>query len=99
VPAAAGAAEADGEPAAVAVPADGGDAGGLAAAGKPALASKAVWGGIVAVVAALLPVVGPALGLDATGQGHVLETVAAIGCVIGGLVAIWGRLSARTPIR
>lgn len=67
--------------------------------GKPALASKAVWGGIIAVVAAMLPVVGPSLGLDAAGQGHLLETLAALGGVVGGLVAIWGRFAARTPIR
>lgn len=67
--------------------------------GKPALASKAVWGGLIAVAAALLPVLGPAAGLDETGQGHVLETLAALGGVIGGLVAIWGRLAARAPIR
>ena len=67
--------------------------------GKPALASKAVWGGLIAVAAALLPVLGPAAGLDAAGQGHVLETLAALGGVIGGLVAIWGRLAARAPIR
>lgn len=68
-------------------------------AGKPALASKAVWGGLIAVVAALLPVLGPTAGLDDVGQGHVLETLAALGGVIGGLVAIWGRLTARAPIR
>ena len=68
-------------------------------AGKPALASKAVWGGLIAVVAALLPVLGPTAGLDEAGQGHVLETLAALGGVIGGLVAIWGRLTARAPIR
>jgi lysozyme len=68
-------------------------------AGKPALASKAVWGGLIAVAAALLPVLGPAAGLDEAGQGQVLETLAALGGVIGGLVAIWGRLAARAPIR
>lgn len=68
-------------------------------AGKPALASKAVWGGLIAVAAALLPVLGPTAGLDEIGQGHVLETLAALGGVIGGLVAIWGRLTARAPIR
>jgi lysozyme len=72
---------------------------GLVPAGKPALASKAVWGGLIAVAAAMLPIVGPALGLDAAGQGHVLETLAALGGVVGGLVAIWGRVAARTPIR
>ncbi len=74
-------------------------AGGPELAGKPALASKAVWGGLIAVAAALLPVLGPAAGLDEAGQGQVLETLAALGGVIGGLVAIWGRLAARTPIR
>ena len=67
--------------------------------GKPALASKAVWGGLIAVAAALLPVLGPTAGLDEIGQGQVLETLAALGGVIGGLVAIWGRLTARAPIR
>jgi hypothetical protein len=70
-----------------------------AVAGKPALASKAVWGGLIAVVAALLPVLGPTAGLDEIGQDHVLETLAALGGVIGGLVAIWGRVTARAPIR
>jgi len=67
--------------------------------GKPALASKAVWGGLIAVATALLPVLGPTAGLDDVGQGHVLETLAALGGVIGGLVAIWGRVTARAPIR
>jgi lysozyme len=81
-------------------PADETGAAGVAISdGKPALASKAVWGGLIAVAAALLPVVGPALGLDAAGQGHVLETLAALGGVVGGLVAIWGRFAARVPIR
>jgi len=44
-------------------------------------------------------VLGPAAGLDAAGQDHVLETLAALGGVVGGLVAIWGRLTARAPIR
>jgi len=51
------------------------------------------------VASAMLPVVGPAVGLDVAGQGHVLETLAALGGVIGGLVAIWGRFAARAPIR
>lgn len=66
---------------------------------KPALASKAVWGGLVAVAAALLPVLGPAVGLEAADQGEVLELLAALGGVVGGLLAIWGRVTARAPIR
>ncbi len=66
---------------------------------KPALASKAVWGGLVAVAAALLPVLGPAAGLEAADQGEVLELLAALGGVVGGLLAIWGRVTARQPIR
>lgn len=66
---------------------------------KPALASKAVWGGLIAVAAALLPVLGPAAGLEAADQGEVLELLAALGGVVGGLVAIWGRVTARAPIR
>jgi lysozyme len=68
-------------------------------AAKPALASKAVWGGLVAVAAALLPVLGPALGLEAADQGEVLELLAALGGVAGGALAIWGRVTARQPIR
>lgn len=63
-------------------------------------ASKGVWGGIIAVLAGVLPLVG--VNLTGDDQTVVAEGLAAIGAavaaIIGGGVAIWGRLKAKKPI-
>lgn len=68
------------------------------AAGKPALASKGVWGGALAALAGVVPVAAAALGLDAETQGHLVEVLAGLGAVIGGVLAIWGRVAATRRI-
>lgn len=63
---------------------------------KPWYKSKTVWGGIVAVGAA----VGGAFGLDvdAATQSEITQQVAGLAGTIGGLVAIYGRLTAKDKI-
>ncbi len=63
---------------------------------KSALASKGVWGGIVAVIAGVLGLLGytltPADQLDLVGL------LSAIVSAVGGIVAIWGRIVATKRI-
>lgn len=63
---------------------------------KSALASKGVWGGLIAVAAGLAGLV----GVDIGGQeaGELAEHAAAIAAAVGGIVAIWGRIAARRRI-
>lgn len=59
-------------------------------------ASKAVWGGIVALLAVLLG----AFGYTITGddQSALIETLSVIGGSIGSLLAIYGRISASKKV-
>lgn len=59
--------------------------------------SKTVWGGLIAIAAPLLKVTG--LDVDAGMQGELTDAAAALAGAIGGLLAIYGRLSATTAIR
>jgi len=68
------------------------------ARGKVALASKGVWGGVTAALAGIVPILAAAFGLDAELQGHLLEVVAGLGAVVGGVLAIWGRVAATRRI-
>jgi hypothetical protein len=54
--------------------------------------SKTVWGAIVAILASLLQASGSAI--DATGQDQLADNLLALSGAIGGLIAIYGRLSA-----
>lgn len=65
---------------------------------KSPLASKGVWGGVLAIVSALLPLIGPALGLDAPAQAEVIGVASSLGAAIGGAIAIWGRIAARRVV-
>lgn len=90
--------------------ADGGGADGAGAAGaeagggaamakaKSALASRGVWGGLLAALAGAVPVFAAAFGLDAETQGEILKIVAGLGGVVGGALAIWGRVAATRRI-
>lgn len=66
--------------------------------------SMTIWGVIVTAAATVLPVVGPLLGLDITGEmvrqigQQLTEVIQALGGVIGTLVAIYGRMRATQPI-
>lgn len=59
-------------------------------------ASKGVWGGIVAVVAAIAAGFGYQLGPEA--QGDLVTALAAIGGAVGGVVAVAGRVVASKKI-
>ena len=54
--------------------------------------SKTVWGALVAILASLLPTMG--MGLDAAAQGQLADDLVALAGAIGGLIAIYGRLTA-----
>jgi uncharacterized protein (TIGR02594 family) len=61
--------------------------------GKPAYKSKGVQGGVVALLATVLPVIGPMLGLPIT-EDMIYQIVAALGA----LWAIYGRIVAETKV-
>jgi glutamate synthase domain-containing protein 3 len=59
--------------------------------------SKTVWGGLIAILASC----GNLLGLDiaAEDESGLVDGLTALVAAAGGLVAIWGRISARTRLR
>lgn len=59
--------------------------------------SKTVWGGLVAVAAALAKASGAEIPL--ADQNAITDAVITLMGAVGGLLAIYGRLSARTSIR
>jgi hypothetical protein len=61
---------------------------------KPWYTSRAVWGGIGAMLAG----VGPLLGLQIDAGGFT-ETAIGIASLISGALAIWGRWKAERPVR
>ena len=61
---------------------------------KPWYQSRSVWGGLAAVAAAL----GTLFGLDIDTPA-LTEILLALGGVIGGAVAVYGRVKAERPIR
>lgn len=64
---------------------------------KSVFASKAVWGGIIAVVASLLGIWG--YSVSAADQASIVELVTSIAAAIGGAIAIWGRVVASKKIK
>ncbi|WP_374576126.1 hypothetical protein [Phenylobacterium sp.] len=71
---------------------------------KPALASKGVWGGLLALIVSAAPTYGPMLlalfGVkDADAQNAIVQAIVGIGGSIAGLLAIWGRGTATTALR
>lgn len=59
--------------------------------------SKAVWGALVAIGASLAQYGGVDLGMS--DQGQVVESVTAITGAIGGLVALYGRITAKKALK
>lgn len=59
--------------------------------------SKTVWGGVVAILASCANF----LGLDVTHeeQSGLVDGLTALAAAAGGLLAIWGRISARARLR
>lgn len=59
--------------------------------------SKTVWGALIAVLAPLLQVVG--LNLPTGFESELAEGLVTVAGGVGGLVALYGRLSARSMIQ
>ncbi len=58
--------------------------------------SKTVWGALIAVAASLLRLGGVELGLDI--QGELADAAVTLAGAIGGLLALYGRVSAQASI-
>jgi uncharacterized membrane protein len=58
--------------------------------------SKTIWGALIAIAAPLAQVIG--LQLNADMQGELADIAVTFAGAIGGLLALYGRLVASTPI-
>ncbi len=58
--------------------------------------SKAVWGGLIAVLASVLQARG--MEVSPVAQGDLAEAGTSLVGAVGGLLAVYGRLSAKTSI-
>ena len=63
---------------------------------KGILSSKGVWGGLIVVLSALLGMFGYTIGLE--DQQALTDAVSQIGAIVGGLLAIYGRITATKRI-
>ncbi len=64
---------------------------------KPWYQSKTVWGGLIALSAPLLKFAGVDLAADA--QGQLTDALVTLAGAVGGVLAIYGRMSATTAIQ
>jgi len=64
---------------------------------KPWYMSKGVWGGVIALLAAILGAFGYALGAD--DQVALADIALSIGGAVGGLLAIYGRVKASKGVK
>ena len=66
--------------------------------------SMTIWGVIVTALSTVLPVIGPVIGIDVSGEmvrmlgEQVVQIAQAIGGLVGTLMAIYGRMRAEAPI-
>ena len=70
---------------------------------KPALASTAVWGSIVAIIAGAAPLIGYSISTDdQAAMANLIQNgvavVSAVASLIGGAVALYGRIKATKQI-
>ena len=63
---------------------------------KGVLSSKGVWGGLIVVLSALLGMFGYTIGLE--DQQALVDAVSQLGAMVGGLLAIYGRITATKRI-
>jgi len=67
--------------------------------------SITIWGAVITGLSTVLPALGPALGIDITGDlvreagDGIVQTVQAVGGLIGTLMTIYGRMRARAPLQ
>lgn len=59
--------------------------------------SKAIWGGIVAVASGLAGLIG--VEIDEQTQQDIVNVIVEVGSVVGGVMAIYGRLKANKEVR
>ena len=64
---------------------------------KPALKSRAVIGGVIAVGAGIAGLFG--IDIDAQTQSSLAMTAVDVASAVGGLLAIWGRLKATHVVK
>lgn len=66
--------------------------------------SITIWGAMITALSTVLPTIGPAFGIDITGDlvreagEGIVQTVQAVGGLIGTLMTIYGRMRASTPL-
>ncbi|WP_428428008.1 hypothetical protein [Pararhizobium sp.] len=59
--------------------------------------SKTVWGGVVAILASCANLLG--LEIAHEDESGIVDGLTALAAAIGGLIAVWGRISARARLR
>ena len=64
---------------------------------KSLLASRTVWGGIIALAAGIAGIFG--YTISPAEQVHIVEAVSGVGATVGGVVAIYWRVKATKSIR
>lgn len=64
---------------------------------KPWYASRTVWGALIAIAASLANAAG--IEMTAGDEGELADLLVSAAGVIGGLIAVYGRISARRPVR
>jgi len=65
---------------------------------KSPFASKGVWGSALAIAGVALPKLLPLLGFDAGESAAIVDLVGQLVAVIGGALALYGRLTAKKAI-
>jgi hypothetical protein len=64
---------------------------------KSLFESRAVWGGAVAVLAGAASLLG--YTVDPVAQASIVELVTGVASILGGALAVWGRIKATKRIR
>ncbi len=59
--------------------------------------SKTIWGAMIAVIASLLHVTG--IDIPSTDRGLIVDAIVNIAGALGGLLAVYGRVTARSGIK
>ncbi len=66
--------------------------------------SMTIWGAIITGLSTVLPALGPAFGIDVTGDlvheagEGIVQTVQAVGGLLGTIMTIYGRVRASKPL-
>lgn len=64
---------------------------------KPWYMSRTVWGALIAIAASLAHAAG--IEITAGDEGELADLLAAAAGTVGGLIALYGRIAARRPVR